>query len=132
MSTTQLTVGVVLAAVAGVLMALLRWWSESRQTALVGKSPGRVDLCAMVEPVGVVVLVSFPLAVLAITRSTFSSFFVLAHVAYLGATVALPAVGLVVVVALVARGGSIMAWMVAIALTLAAPIGWYGTHVAPR
>lgn len=53
------------------------------------------------------------------------------HLVYLVATIALPATGLAVAVAVALRRGRVAVGAIAAVTVLAAPVGWYGTHVAP-
>lgn len=91
-------------------------------------------------PVGLA-LVAWPMAVLAGSSAVVAlvvglvarprPLFPVGHLAYVVVTVALPAMGVVLAVVAVRRRSPWPAAAIVVALIVPAPVGWYGTHVAP-
>lgn len=95
------------------------------------RSDGPLRLRSVLLPGAVVVvsslIASVPVRNLARSSVVFSVF----HLGYLVFAIALPAVGVAMVVAAVVRGARWPVWVVAVALVVPAPVSWYATHVAP-
>jgi hypothetical protein len=121
MDTTALTI-------AALAIALL---AAAAAVVVVVRSPGALTWRSLVIPLGVLGVASaiavVPTALAAPTSRAFSTF----HLAYLVGGIALPAVGVVLLVGGAVRGARWPVWVVAVALVLPGPITWYGTHVAP-
>jgi len=121
MDTTALTIVAVAIAVVAAGAAVV----------VVVRSPGPLSWRSLVIPAAVLGVASFiaavPTAAAAPTSPTFSVF----HLAYLVVGIALPAVGIVLLVGSAVRGARWPVWVVAVALVVPAPVTWYGTHVAP-
>jgi hypothetical protein len=121
MDTTQLTiVALAIAALAAGVTAVV-----------VARARGPLTWRALLLPALVLAaagaLALVPTVVLAATSRAFAAF----HLIYLVVALALPAVGLVLLVGALVRGARWPVWVVAVALLVPAPVTWYGTHVAP-
>jgi hypothetical protein len=121
MGTTAVTVIAVLVAVAA-LVALV--------VELV-RTPGPVGGRTLVRPVAALAAASFVGAVVVAIGSRPRWLFPVAHLAYLIATIALPAAGLVLLVAAILRRGRVAVAVLGLVLVPTAPIGLYASHVAP-
>ncbi|WP_421118913.1 metallophosphoesterase [Aquihabitans daechungensis] len=121
MDTTALTIVAVAIAVLAAAAAIV----------VVVRSSGRLTLWSALIPLAVLGVASVigvvPTAAAAPTSRSFSVF----HLAYLVAGIALPLVGLVLLVGGAVRGARWPVWVIAVALVVPAPVTWYGTHVAP-
>ncbi len=121
MDTTTLTI-------VALAVALL---ASATAVVLVVRSPGPLVLWRALVPLAVLgvagAVAVVPTASAAPTSRSFSVF----HLAYLVAGLALPAVGVVLLIGGAVRGARWPVWVVAVALVVPAPVTWYGTHVAP-
>lgn len=115
---TTVAVVIALLGLAALAGTLVRW-------------SGRLTWRALVVPGAVVAVATVVAAVPVEALARHSGLFSMAHLAYLVAAVAVPAVGLGVVVAAAFRGASRLVWAVAVVLLLPAPVSYYATHVAP-
>jgi predicted MPP superfamily phosphohydrolase len=121
MDTTQLTV-------VAVVIALL---SAGAAVVVVARTRGPLGLRTLILPLLVVGVLSAIAVVPAAALARTSRPFTILHLGYLVVGLALPVLGLVLLVGSAARGARWPVWVVAVALLLPGPTTWYGTHVAP-
>ena len=123
-STAFMTLGAVLAGVAGVVIGAVLLRRRGPRTR------GRQVIEALTPLVAVGAVLALTLAV-SLGRGVDSKFFALAHIAYLGLVVSAPILGLGVLVAIVRHRLPTVAVVAAVALLIPVPVGWYATHWAP-
>jgi predicted MPP superfamily phosphohydrolase len=99
---------------------------------LVRMAPGRIGSRHVVYPVAALTVGSLVGAGVLYVDAEYSPFFPQAHLGYLVLVLAVPALGLGLLVASLVRGTSLAVWLVAAAMLVPAPMGWYATHVAPN
>lgn len=127
--TATLTVGAAGATLAAVVAMVV----VARRARGAGGAVGRrVGLVALVASL-VVLAVGSVASYLVVRPGLGSPFFALAHAAYLAAVIGVPALGSVLLVLVATRVLPRRRHLVVIGVVMAllAPLGWYGTHVAP-
>lgn len=95
------------------------------------RSDRPLGLRAVLLPGALVLVASLVAAGAAASMARTSRLFSVGHVAYVIVAVALPAVGVALLVGGVVRRARWPVWIVAVALLVPGPVAWYGTHVAP-
>jgi hypothetical protein len=95
------------------------------------RHPGPIGLRAVVLTGAVVAGLTAVAAIPVASAAEISRFFAVVHLLYLVTGIALPVVGIALLVAGAVRGARWPVWIVAVALLAPGPVSWYGTHVAP-
>lgn len=121
MGTAGVTVAAVVVAVVGIVAVVVAL--RRRPGPLGGSSLARIALAVGAAGFAVTAVV----AVASRPRPAFP----VVHLWYLAGTIALPATGLALVVAVAVRRGRWAVGALGGALLLLAPVGWYASHVAP-
>lgn len=95
----------------------------------------RVDrplgLAAVAAPAAVVIIGALVAVVPATSQARSSSVLAAGHLVYVLAGVALPTVGIALLIGGAVRGARWPVWVIAVALVVPGPLTWYGTHIAP-